>query len=100
MSLHDDYGIQQRLRSVADPIGLLLNLFAHAPVGFAVWSVDGKPLLTNKAFIDIFTAEPPPDYNVLEDELFARNGILAWFERAFGGETVHVPTFWYDPRED
>ena len=25
--------------------------------------------------------------------------MLALFQRAFAGETVHVPTFWYDPRE-
>ena len=25
--------------------------------------------------------------------------MLALFRRAFAGETVHVPTFWYDPRE-
>ncbi|HKY36614.1 MAG TPA: ATP-binding protein [Polyangiaceae bacterium] len=99
MSLHDHHRIEQRLKSVADPVGFLINLFAHAPVGFAVWSADGKPLLTNKAFMDIFLVEPPPEYNVLKDELLAESGMLALFERAFRGETVHVPTFWYDPRE-
>jgi signal transduction histidine kinase len=99
MSFYDYHRIAERLRSVADPLGLLLNLFAHAPVGFAVWSADGKLLLTNKAFIDIFMAELPPEYNVLTDELLAKNGMRALFEQAFHGETVHVPMFWYDPRE-
>ncbi len=99
MSLHDHQRIEQRLKSVADPVGFLINLFAHAPVGFAVWSADGRPLLTNKAFTDIFLVEPPPEYNVLKDELLAKNGMLELFERAFRGETVHVPMFWYDPRE-
>jgi PAS domain S-box-containing protein len=99
MSLHDHRRIQERLTSLADPVGFLVNLFAHAPVGFAVWSADGRPLLTNKAFMDIFLVEPPPEYNVLKDELLAANGMLPLFQRAFQGETVHVPTFWYDPRE-
>jgi PAS domain-containing protein len=99
MSLHDHHRIQERLKSVADPVAFLVSLFAHAPVGFAVWSIDGRPLLTNKAFMDIFLVEPPPEYNVLKDELLAANGMLPLFQRAFRGETVHVPTFWYDPRE-
>ena len=97
MSLHDYERIQERLKSVADPIGFLVNLFAHAPVGFAVWNADGQGLLTNQAFMDLFLVEPPPQYNVLKDELLAKNGMLALFQRAFAGETVQVPTFWYDP---
>jgi signal transduction histidine kinase len=99
MSLHDFQRLQERLKSVADPIGFLVNLFAHAPVGFAVWSADGRPLLTNEAFMEMFRVEPPPEYNVLKDDLLAASGMLALFQRAFAGETVHVPTFWYDPRE-
>ena len=98
MSLHDDERIRERLASVADPTGFLIDLFAHAPVGFAVWTADGRPFLTNKAFVDIFESEPPPGYNIFDDELVKASGMLALFQRAFAGETVHVPTFWYDPR--
>jgi signal transduction histidine kinase len=99
MSLHDPARIEERLRAVGDPVRFLVNLFAHSPVGFAVWTADGAPLLTNKAFMDMFLVEPPPEYNVLRDELLAANGMLALFQRAFAGEMVQVPTFWYDPRE-
>ena len=71
MSLHDFQRVQERLKTVLDPIGFLVNLFAHAPVGFAVWSADGHPLLTNGAFMDLFGVEPPPEYNVWEDDLLA-----------------------------
>jgi PAS domain S-box-containing protein len=98
MSLHDFDRLQERLAEVADPVRFLVNLFAHAPVGFAVWSADGRPLLTNRAFLELFGSEPPPEYNVLQDDLLAESGMLALFQRAFAGETVHVPTFWYDPR--
>jgi signal transduction histidine kinase len=99
MPLRDLQRLQERLTSVADPVGFLVNLFAHAPVGFAVWNAEGYTLLTNKAFRDLFGSEPPPEYNVLQDDLLAKNGMLALFQRAFAGETVQVPTFWYDPRE-
>jgi signal transduction histidine kinase len=99
MSLHDFQRVQDRLTSVADPVRFLVNLFAHAPVGFAVWNADGHALLTNGAFMDLFGVEPPPEYNVLEDDVLEKNGMLALFKRAFAGETVRVPTFWYDPRE-
>jgi PAS domain S-box-containing protein len=99
VSLHDDQRIRDRLATIADPTAFLINLFAHAPVGFAVWTADGAALLTNRAFIDLFLVEPPPEYNVLKDELLAANGMLPLFQRAFAGETVNVPTFWYDPRE-
>ena len=54
MSLHDFHRVQERLNAVADPIGFLVNLFAHAPVGFAVWTAAGRPLLTNSAFMTMF----------------------------------------------
>jgi PAS domain S-box-containing protein len=99
MTLHDRDRIAERLRSVTDPVALLINLFTHAPVGFAVWTPDGKPVLTNKAFLDLFGSEPPPEYNVLEDDIVRASGMLALFEKAFAGETVQVPTFWFDPRD-
>lgn len=99
MSLHDFQRLQDKLSSVEDPVSFLVNLFAHSPVGFAVWTADGFPLLTNQAFIDIFEVEPPPEYNVLKDDLLEKTGFLDYFRRAFQGETVHVPTFWYDPRD-
>ena len=90
---------RKKLGSVNDPVSFLVNLFAHSPVGFAVWTADGYGLLTNQAFMDIFASEPPPEYNVLQDDLLEKSGLLDLFKRAFKGETVHVPPFWYDPRD-
>jgi signal transduction histidine kinase/CheY-like chemotaxis protein len=95
MSSHDQQRIDERLRTVADPLRFLIELFALAPVGLAVWHADGKLLLTNPAFIDIFQVEPPPEYCLLKDELFVENGVSSMLERAFRGEAVRVPTFFY-----
>jgi PAS domain S-box-containing protein len=91
--------LHERLQTVDDPIGFMVSLFTYAPFGFAIWKPDGHLLLTNKAFRDLFGSEPPPEYNILEDEIAAERGLLHLIQRAFTGETTRLPTFWYDPRD-
>jgi signal transduction histidine kinase/CheY-like chemotaxis protein len=91
--------IRERLARLDEPLALLLGLFANAPFGFQVYEASGRSLVVNQAFRDLFGAEPPPEYNVLRDEIAERSGVLELIHRAFAGETVNVPTVWYDPRE-
>jgi signal transduction histidine kinase/ActR/RegA family two-component response regulator len=78
---------------------MLESIFAFAPVGFQIYRADGRSLVVNDAFRRLFGSEPPPDYNVLQDEIAAQAGVLNLIHRAFAGETVRVPATWYDPRE-
>ncbi len=87
------------LRSVPDPVALLEGMFAHSPVAYQIYRPDGCSLLVNEAFRRLFGAEPPPEYNLLEDEVADANGQLAILKRAFRGETVTTPPAWYDARE-
>lgn len=91
--------IAQRLETVPDQVRLLEALFAFAPIAYQVYNSDGRCLLTNKAFRDLFGDEPPPDYNVLLDEVAKERGVLDLVHRAFLGETVSIPPIWYDPRD-
>jgi signal transduction histidine kinase len=91
--------IRARLSVLPDPLTFLAELFLHAPVGFQLYAADGHSLLVNPAFRDLFGAEPPPDYNVLRDEIAEAQGVLPIIRRAFAGETVQVPTIWYDARD-
>src|SRR5512141_1518000 len=91
--------IRSTLARIADPVALLESLFALAPVGFQIFEASGRSILVNQAFIDLFGSEPPPDYNVLQDEIAERRGVLELIRRAFRGETIHTPPIWYDPRE-
>ena len=91
--------IRVRLGGISDPARLLQGIFAFAPFGVQVYRADGHCLLTNKAFRDLFGSEPPPEYNILHDDIAERQGILGLAKRAFAGEMVQTPTFWYDPRE-
>src|SRR5439155_3039575 len=67
--------------------------------GFQPYDASGKAQVVNQAFLDHFGREPPPDYNVLTEEIAAKNGVLDLIQRAFAGETVTVPPVWYDPRQ-
>jgi signal transduction histidine kinase len=91
--------LRARLEAMADPLGLLEGLFAHSPVPYAVFSADGYCLLTNPAYRTLFGTEPPPEYNIFRDEVTERLGLVALLRRAFEGETVQTPVFWYDPKE-
>jgi PAS domain S-box-containing protein len=87
------------LGEVDDPIALLTGIFNHSPVGFQIYRADGHCLLTNPAFEALFGSVPPPEYNVLEDEIARATGAIDLIRRAFAGETVQLPPIWYDPRE-
>jgi PAS domain S-box-containing protein len=91
--------IRAALGGIPNPIAVLESLFALAPVGFQIYEASGRSLLVNQAFLDLFGSAPPDGYNVLEDEIAAKNGVLGLIRRAFAGETVSLPPIWYDPRE-
>jgi PAS domain S-box-containing protein len=88
--------VRQQLATVGDPVYLLEMLFAEAPVAFAIAHVDGHCVVVNRAFRELFGSAPPPDYNVFKDELVIEQGLLPYVQRAFTGEAVVVPAFWYD----
>lgn len=91
--------IRAALARLPDPVALLESLFARSPVAFQIYDVSGRSLVVNQAFLDLFGSQPPPEYNVLQDEIARKNGVLGLIERAFAGETVTVPPVWYDPRQ-
>jgi len=91
--------LRQQLDTLADPLGFLVNLFAHAPIGFAVWKADGHVLLANAALGDLFGGQPPAEYNLFTDNIAAELGITNAIRRALVGESITLPTFWYDARE-
>ncbi|HLL03816.1 MAG TPA: ATP-binding protein [Myxococcaceae bacterium] len=91
--------LRAKLAGLADPLVLLEGLFLHSPVPYSVFDMEGRCLLTNPAYRTMFGTEPPPEYNVFQDEVARQQGIAELIRRAFQGETVQTPVFWYDPRE-
>jgi signal transduction histidine kinase len=87
------------LASIEDPVALLESIFADAPVAFQIYRADGRCLLVNQAFRQLFGSDPPAGYNILEDQIAEASGVQALFHRAFAGETLPTPPSWYDPRQ-
>jgi PAS domain S-box-containing protein len=86
------------LGKVDDPTGVLRGLFAHSPVPFIIFADDGHSLASNRAYREMFGALSP-EYNVLRDEVAERIGLAEAVQRAFQGEALQTPVFWYDPQE-
>ncbi|MFN7943501.1 MAG: PAS domain S-box protein [Thermoanaerobaculia bacterium] len=99
MSEHSRDDLLRRLQALEDPFGFLVALFEHAPVGFQIYGLDGRSLVTNRSFRELFGSEPPPEYSIFEDDIARARGMLADIERAFAGDLVRLPTIWYDPRQ-
>jgi len=91
--------LSRRLAQVDDPRALLEGIFEHSPIALQVYRADGHSLLVNRAFLELFGGGPPPEYNVLHDNVLEKAGFVDMIRRAFAGETIHVPPHWYDPRE-
>jgi two-component system, NtrC family, sensor kinase len=97
--MRDSLSIADRLRGADDAVARFEALFADAPVAFQVFGADGHCEYCNPAFRDLFGSEPPPEYNLLHDDIAARRGYLEQIRRAFGGEVVRVAPVWYDARD-
>jgi len=92
-------GIRRQLESVGDPVGFFASLFANAPIGCSILNADGHVLTSNSAAHRLFGGQPPPDYNIFSDHLAIEHGIVPAIDRALMGETVSLPTVWYDLRD-
>jgi signal transduction histidine kinase/CheY-like chemotaxis protein len=90
--------IAEKLGRIADPSALLENLFVHAPVPFSVFDAEGRCLVVNRAFLELFGTAPPADYDIFKDDVLAAAGHTAAVRRAFAGDTITLPAIWYDPR--
>ncbi len=91
--------MREQIRGLEDPFALLEGIFAHAPFAVQIYRANGHCVLVNPAFRKLFGSEPPPEYNILRDEIAEANGLLGLIHRAFAGETISTPPIWYDPRE-
>jgi signal transduction histidine kinase len=78
---------------------LLAALVQNAPIAIAMWDLEGHVLLANASMRKLFGSVPPPEYSIRSDSLLKKLGHLSYVERAYAGETVYLPTIWYDPRE-
>ena len=73
-SRSDSSSISEQLSSVDDHEAMLVGLLETAPLPVQVFRANGTSLLVNPALVKAFGKGPPPEYNVLEDEILSATG--------------------------
>jgi PAS domain S-box-containing protein len=81
------------------------TLFQQAPFSLQLLSVEGRTLRVNRAWELLWGANDAngikqyvlDEYNVFEDPQLQASGVSADLRRAVAGESVELPTIYYDP---
>lgn len=76
-------------------------LFEQAPIALQSFGADGTILRANRAWSQLWEAplEALAGYNILNDPQLERNGMGPYVRRAYAGEAVAVPPFYFDPAD-
>lgn len=81
-----------------------LAVFEQSPLSIQICSKDGKTLLVNKAWQNLWGISDEfirdfilKDYNILEDKILEANGQLDKIRQGFKGHVMNLPEFLYDP---
>ncbi|MBN2035212.1 MAG: PAS domain S-box protein [Chitinispirillaceae bacterium] len=78
---------------------LLKDFFQLLPYPVQIFDATGKPVMVNRAFLDMFGIESEKryyrSYNVLKDDVMLKMGVARYFQRVLGGETVILPCVYF-----
>jgi PAS domain S-box-containing protein len=89
--------VREKLGSVADPVFLLETMFVDAPVALAIVDPEGHCLAINRAYRALF-GMPSPEHVLWRDDRIVAFDLPGQVRRVLAGESVVVPTSWYDSR--
>jgi signal transduction histidine kinase len=75
--------------------------FEQSCLPMQVFSLRGTCIASNRAWENYFqsTHSDLVRYNLFQDQQLVEKGLLPYFHRAYAGEAVEVPAFYYDPVE-
>jgi signal transduction histidine kinase len=83
-----------------------LTIFDQAPFSIQIFSPDGRVLRVNRAYQKLWGLTDEflnefilKEYNILKDPLMEKNGMNKLVQKAFHGEVVEVPAFYYNPKD-
>ena len=82
--------LEKRLRTVIE----------QSPLGIHVFSPDGRSLLANETWNEIWEVEEgeePEGTNIFGDAQLRAAGLIPYIERGIAGETVNTPALLHDP---
>jgi PAS domain S-box-containing protein/excisionase family DNA binding protein len=77
------------------------TMIEQSPLSMQVLSVDGKTLIVNKAWEDLWGAklEQMEDYNILRDKQLSDLGIMPYIKKGFNGESALIPAVKLEPNK-
>jgi PAS domain S-box-containing protein len=80
-------------------ITLFKTIFEQTPISTQIFTPDGKTIMVNKAWEDLWNAkfEQLENYNILQDSQLVESGSMPYILRGFKGEHVTIPAIYYDP---
>ncbi len=80
------------------------SVFEQSPLSIQILNKSGKTTQVNKSYKTLWGISDQfvedvvlKTYNILEDEVLIKSGEMHNILRAFGGETVQIKEFYYDP---
>lgn len=78
------------------------SFFEQSTLAMEIYSLEGYSLSVNKAWEELFetTREQIARYDVLKEPIAKKMVLWDHIQRAYAGESVEVPAFWYDPSEE
>jgi PAS domain S-box-containing protein len=83
-------GVTERLDVFSDPARALASFLDHTPIATALYDTEGHCVRVNPAYVELFGTAPALESDLSEDP------VLFWLRRAFSGEAITTPTFWYE----
>jgi PAS domain S-box-containing protein len=69
------------------------------PYAIQIADADGYIVHNNRAVAQMFGADPPLGYSLLDDPGLERNGVREALLKVLEGQAVRIPPVWYDPSE-
>lgn len=96
VDFRDSTRFRDFLKNVPDQLHFLESLFSTLPIPFQIYDKNGYCIFVNDAFFSYYGRIPPKEYCLFDDTVFESGGHLPLLRKAFSGETVVLPSIWYD----
>ena len=78
---------------------ILNNFIKLSPFSIHIIDKNGKSVIYNQAFIELYKSAPPKDVSLFDIPKIKEKGLADKFKEALLGKVVHIPEYWENPHE-